>query len=607
MKTLFTKMKTKILIITIISLFLGSALFAQENKSILVEQSEYYESLSISGEANWDKYQNYTTSNAVNSAKDCELNKRVFGWHPYWMGSAYNSYNFNMLSDIAYFSYSVNPNTGSYNDIHEWRTTPLIDLAKQNGVKVSLAVTMFSGHATFFGSAASKQRLIDSLISLVEFREADGVNIDFEAVPSSQSENLTAFMIDLSNQFHAAFPQGEVSMAVPAVDWSGTFDVLGMAQYVDLFIIMGYDYHWSSAPNAGPVSPKNNGDLWSAYDVTRSVIYYLNEGIPKEKLCLGVAYYGYEWATSSGNLNATTTGSGTARTYNTAVNYAQTYGREWDENSSTPYYMYQSGNQWYQCWYDDEVSLSYKYDMIKAHDIAGIGIWALGYDNGLSTLWDLIEEKFSSCGNLQTEGFFSDMGGPKGNYFNNEEYQFTISPVGADSITLVFNEFDVELNYDTLFIYDGLSTNSPLLAELTGELIVSPIIAHSGSVTFRFFSDGATVGEGWNIAWSSNGFPPTENQEISEIRNISVFPNPFSDVLQLQFTELTESEAIIQIYSLNGNLVGSQTANCNKGENSIDLSSIVSQIPQGFYFLKITFQGKNFSTKTIKLCKISND
>ncbi|MFT4678625.1 MAG: spore germination protein YaaH, partial [Chitinophagales bacterium] len=40
-------------------------------------------------------------------------------------------------------------------------------------------------------------------------------------------------------------------------------------------------------------------------------------------------------------------------------------------------------------------SLSIKYDWIKKNKIGGVGIWALGYDNGYPELWNLLTEKFS--------------------------------------------------------------------------------------------------------------------------------------------------------------------------------------------------------------------
>ena len=110
-----------------------------------------------------------------------------------------------------------------------------------------------------------------------------------------------------------------------------------MLGYVDLFIIMGYDYHWSSSAQSGPVSPKNNGIMWSAYDVTRSINYYLNKGVPKKNLCLGLPYYGYNWNCKDSTPASNTIGKGNAEFYSTAVSKANLIGRKWDPQSSNPY------------------------------------------------------------------------------------------------------------------------------------------------------------------------------------------------------------------------------------------------------------------------------
>jgi len=54
-----------------------------------------------------------------------------------------------------------------------------------------------------------------------------------------------------------------------------------------------------------------------------------------------------------------------------------------------------SNNEYHQVWYEDSSSLAYKYDWIKEKKIGGIGIWALGFDNGHSELWKLLAEKFA--------------------------------------------------------------------------------------------------------------------------------------------------------------------------------------------------------------------
>ena len=220
-------MKTIQYIITAVSFAIISGnIFAQDVKSIHREESLKYSEYNFKSEKQWDSLNNFISRNksCEKQTKTKDLNKTVFGWNPYWMGTAYYDYDYSLLSEVSYFSCEVNPNTGNPNDVHYWLTTELVDIAHANNTNVSLTVTLFSGHQIFFENSQSVQNLIDTLIGLVKYRDADGVNIDFEAVPSSQSENLTSFMINISEQFHAEIPGSTVSIALPSVNWSSTFD-----------------------------------------------------------------------------------------------------------------------------------------------------------------------------------------------------------------------------------------------------------------------------------------------------------------------------------------------------------------------------------------------
>ena len=70
------------------------------------------------------------------------------------------------------------------------------------------------------------------------------------------------------------------------------------------------------------------------------------------------------------------------------------YGYNLDTISNAIWFSYQS-NTWQQCWYDDSLSLSIKYQFAKQNNLRGIGIWALGYDNNSNELWGGISDSFS--------------------------------------------------------------------------------------------------------------------------------------------------------------------------------------------------------------------
>lgn len=488
---------------------------AQEfHKSIHQEQSEHYAKYDFKNEKEWDALR--ISENGISphlkkteTPQVCNLNKRVYGWNPYWMGSAYNNYQWDLLSDLCHFSYEVDASDGSAGTTHAWLTDAAVTAAQNNGVKVSLCATLFNNHATFLTNSSAKQNFISTMISLVQQRNGNGCNIDFEGVPAAQSANFTAFMIDLCNQMHAAIPGSEISIALPAVDWSNVYDVTAMANYVDLFIIMGYDYYWSGSTTAGPTDPLYNFVTSYNQTLTKSVTYYLNKNVPNGKLLLGLPYYGREWPTNASTIPATATATGTARTYNYVRNNPLTYSNpQFDANSFSQYFAFNTGS-WNQCFINNGYTMGKRFDIVNQFGIGGIGIWALGQDNGYTDFWDKIKEKFSDCGSVACTDTIYDMGGPNRNYYDNERYTYTIAPSGASSVSLAFSSFSSEVNYDSLWIYDGTTIASPLIGAYTGTNSPGTVNSTGPALTIRWKSDGNTVNTGWNAIWNCSANPPT--------------------------------------------------------------------------------------------------
>ena len=179
-------------------LFISGLSLGQGAKSIHQEELEKYNSL---GHADAAYYEAIPNGELLTSPKmNCNLEKVVYGWHPYWVGTAYQNYQWDLLSHFSFFSYEVDASTGNALSTHGWSTSAAVDAALASGnTKVTLCVTLFSGHTTFFSSPTAAQTLITNLINLVQSRSAHGVNIDFEGIPSSQTSNFANFMVDLAN------------------------------------------------------------------------------------------------------------------------------------------------------------------------------------------------------------------------------------------------------------------------------------------------------------------------------------------------------------------------------------------------------------------------
>lgn len=356
------------------------------------------------------------------------LTREVLGYLPYWNlgASELASMRYDLVSTIAYFGVTARvdgtlgrtasgqPTAGWAG----WTSTALsgvISQAHARGVKVVLTVTMMGWSdtapmSTFLATATSRQRLIGEIASVLGARGADGVNLDFEPVPSSSKAAYTAFVREVKAGLANAGVGSYVTVATMAgaASWSTGYDIIGLTQpgAADAIMVMGYDLSWSGSARAGGVAPISNPYI---LDVSEAMAAHLRYVAPS-KIIWGVPYYGRVWPTESNQLNARACTSAsvcpTSKVFSPGASYSQTYngakalaaqhGRRWDLSGAVPWVTwYDSANTtWRQAYYDDAVSLGAKYDLVRQQQMAGIGIWALGMDAGTPELWNVITAKF---------------------------------------------------------------------------------------------------------------------------------------------------------------------------------------------------------------------
>ena len=104
-------------------------------------------------------------------------------------------------------------------------------------------------------------------------------------------------------------------------------------------------------------------------------------------------------------------------------------------------------------------------------------------------------------------GIISDGSGDD-NYCNNQECTWLISPPDAESITLYFSRFDLELPsedgrtiYDAIEIYDGDSEAAELIGTFSGNKLPPPLTSSGGNIFIRFFSDFTVSRGGWELEY----------------------------------------------------------------------------------------------------------
>jgi spore germination protein YaaH len=243
-------------------------------------------------------------------------------------------------------------------------------------------------------------RLTDQIVELIKLKNLDGVNLDFEfeTGTSEISENdFTNFVKILANKL-----KEERKQAILSADFYADaeindypYDFEGLNQYLDLFLVMTYDYHRRASENAGPVAPLKWNYPDFDYDIERTIAYYL-ERVPEDKLLMGIPFYGYQWQTASEDFNAEALrGSGTTVLYKDIKKLINETGTEiyWDPESSSCWIIHvdEEGNI-NQVYFDNPFSLDKKVNFLKERGFAGFFIWALGYEGGETELWKVFEK-----------------------------------------------------------------------------------------------------------------------------------------------------------------------------------------------------------------------
>lgn len=550
--------------------------------------------------------------NNYNEKIACPLTKKMFGWHMIGTNSNIPNYVWQSISDLSYFSYDVDEATGkavNQSQITSWASDAVIVAAHNNNVKISLCATLFNStteFSTFFGNTTAQQILRDSLIAAVKRAGAKGINIDFEGsgLGTTYLTQFVTFMTALSTQLHTAIPGSQLSIDLGGSNAASSSLLTQLNPVVDLFILMGYDYYWGSQGTPGPVAPLydfHSGPYGHVSNDLNSLTRYINP----DKIILAVPYYGRRWGASNG-CTIPGIGSGTAQI--NAVTYAQlrqnangyytnlyrdnfTYAAYYCFNDATP-----TPNQ---AFFDDAYSLQKKYDVVKQRGIAGIAVWKLGNDNGYSDLWNLINNNFSTCASIKCSDTIYDMGGPNGNYHNNENYTFTIAPPNAVSVTINFLNFNLESGYDSIYIYNGTSALSPLLGKYSGTSLPPNLIANSGKMTVRFHSDGATVRSGYIAVYNCDTISVGINKYDNLDEDFRICPNPVSDKFSISGNDLSEDEYKIELRNILGEINFTKIVKITN--NSLNETISIKEIPCGVYFISVISQISTFKSKILKI------
>lgn len=279
--------------------------------------------------------------------------------------------------------------------------TKFVSEMHNRGIKV---VPFLSNHwdRTLGRSALANRDVLSTQIAEAIIKNnLDGVQVDIE---NTTEIDRTAYT-DLVRLLREKLPANkEVSVAVAAnpngwtKGWHGSYDYKELAKYSSYLMIMAYDESYEGGPE-GPVASINFVD--------RSIQYALKQGVPANKVVLGVPFYGRYWKEGA------STSEGGAGISNTKVDeMLARYGGKvtFDEASKTPKatITIKSGDPTttiagkalspgtYHIWFENNDSIREKLRLVHKYEIKGTGSWSLGQEN--ASMWQYYKTWMSHDG-----------------------------------------------------------------------------------------------------------------------------------------------------------------------------------------------------------------
>ncbi len=383
--------------------------------------------LSLSVWLNWEvpiisPINSLTTFSFLNEPHAMKNNKKIiYGFLPYWNIDKVTLQD--ELTHLGYFSLTLDGNgkfIESYDDgeldmgLRRLNSETFLDIGNtliDKNKHVEIVVSQFNHGdiVAFLGSKQAQENFYVSLDNVLLAYPINGVNIDIETSGETNEtlrKNMTSFIKDLREHLQKKYSHVQLSidMYAGAAENMQIWDVKEIAPYVDYIIVMAYDFHRSSSQKAGPVAPLF-GDTANWEESINLYFQSFLQQAPREKIVLGIPFYGYEWQTTSRDAKSHTfPDTGATASYSRVLELLERKDElkvqeHWNEMALSPYISYVEDGEIYVVYYENSRSISYKLDYVNQLDLGGIAIWALGYEGESRELWDVLQRKI----NIKTE------------------------------------------------------------------------------------------------------------------------------------------------------------------------------------------------------------
>ncbi len=257
----------------------------------------------------------------------------------------------------------------------------LIGIAGEYGTVPLLMLTSLTDEGKFSNELVTRilndselgDRVIESIIEILESRSYGGIDVDFEYIGLEGKELYVSFLRRLSEALDGRFLlfvslAPKVRSDQPGILYEG-HDYERIGEIADRTLVMTYEWGYTfGPPNA--VSPKSE---------VRKVLDYAVKAIPNEKILSGIPNYGYDWPLpyEKGITRAKTL------TNTEAVDLATEKQSQikYDDKKESPYFNYFDRPTSFEdavehvVWFENARTCDSLLRLIPEYGLAGSGVW----------------------------------------------------------------------------------------------------------------------------------------------------------------------------------------------------------------------------------------
>ena len=342
--------------------------------------------------------------------------REVFGFLPYWELGDADSLDLDILTTLAWFSVEAGADGWLVRRTTDGSAAPgwagwtgesgarLRFRAQEAGVRVVLTVERFAwdragmkATVALLSDPLARAVLVRDIVDTVTVRGGDGVNLDFEPMPSTVSREFLQLVRELRTGLDAVDDRLQLTFDLPPSIRGYRLRRLVAPDAADAVVLMGYEYRTASSRTAGPVAPlRDAGGLDLRASARRALAR-----VPADRLILALPWYGRAWSTRSEEPRSRTRRGDrfigpSAAPYEVSVARASLAGRRYERSSASAWSAYLAAAcstcpvGWRQLWYDDVDSMRAKVGFALRRGLRGVGIWALGQQGDRPELWSAL-------------------------------------------------------------------------------------------------------------------------------------------------------------------------------------------------------------------------